>query len=83
MDSKRNISKVHSLSPFDIKAGFKKNENIEEYYSVLETIGRGKILISLLGSFGEVVKAIHKASKEVRAIKIIDKRKIMKHEVLM
>ena len=47
-------------------------------------IGRGKDfgLHSSKGSFGEVVKAIHLISKEVRAIKIIEKRKINSHALL-
>ena len=33
--------KSNSLSMRDIKAGFKKNENVEDYYRVMETLGRG------------------------------------------
>ena len=37
----------------------------------------------LIGSFGEVVKAKHIPTGEYRAIKIIEKKKVQKHEILM
>jgi hypothetical protein len=37
----------------------------------------------LIGAFGEVVRAKNLVSKDVRAIKIIEKKKIARHEILM
>jgi hypothetical protein len=36
-----------------------------------------------LGSFGEVVRAMHLLTNEQRAIKIIDKDKLQEHKILM
>lgn len=40
-------------------------------------------LPSHIGSFGEVVLAVHLLTNEKRAIKVIDKKKVEKHEILM
>ena len=55
--------------------GIKKSESIDNFYDILSIIGRG--------AFGEVVKAKHIYSDEIRAIKIIQKKKLMKHKILM
>jgi len=55
--------------------GIKKSDSIDNFYSIDTVIGRG--------AFGEVVKAQHLFSNDVRAIKCIDKRKLKKHSILM
>ena len=47
-----------------------RKEQIEKHYSFVEKIGEG--------SFGNVFKVFHKASKEFRAIKILKKSAISK-----
>lgn len=68
--------------------GIKQSDSIESFYEIERPIGRGKIfdakLIPLfVGAFGEVVKARHLFSNEYRAIKIIEKKKLQKHSILM
>jgi len=55
--------------------GIKKSDGIDNFYEIDNVIGRG--------AFGEVVRAKHLFSDENRAIKIIDKRKLKKHSILM
>jgi len=55
--------------------GIKKSESIDNFYKIDTVIGRG--------AFGEVVKASHLFSNDIRAIKMIDKRKLAKHSILM
>jgi len=55
--------------------GIKKSDSIENFYEIQRVIGRG--------AFGEVVKAKHLFSNEYRAIKIIEKKKVQKHSILM
>ena len=66
--SKSNIN----MSDF---MGIKKSESIESFYNIEAVIGRG--------AFGEVVRAKHLFSNEYRAIKIIEKKKLKKHSILM
>jgi len=42
-----------------------------------------KLIPLFVGAFGEVVKARHLFSNEYRAIKIIEKKKLQKHSILM
>ena len=58
----------------DIK-GFKKSDSIENFYDIQTTIGHG--------SFGEVVRAKHLLTNQIRAIKVIEKAKVAQHDVLM
>jgi len=55
--------------------GIKKSDSIDNFYQIKEVIGRG--------AFGEVVRAEHLFSNDIRAIKLIDKRKLSKHSILM
>lgn len=55
--------------------GIKKSDSIENFYSIEAVIGRG--------AFGEVVRAKHLFSNDHRAIKIIEKKKLVKHSILM
>jgi serine/threonine protein kinase len=55
--------------------GIKRSDSITNFYDIEGIIGRG--------AFGEVVKAKHLFSNEYRAIKMIEKKKIAKHSVLM
>jgi len=76
---------MRTLAMKDIK-GFKRSDSIENFYDIQTTIGQGMLhhyLNFYLGSFGEVVKAVHLLTNQTRAIKIIDKNKIAQHEVLM
>ena len=85
MSSARSqLNQMKTLAMKDIK-GFKKSDTVENFYDIMETIGRGIVPIfsNNIGSFGEVLSAVHLLTNEKRAIKVIDKRKIMKHEVLM
>ena len=68
-DSARRI-----LSFKDFK-GFKKVLDISEHYTFQETLGKG--------SFGEVMKAEHKKANVVCAVKIIRKRAIEQHQILV
>ena len=66
--SKSNIN----MSDF---MGIKKSDSIDNFYQIETVIGRG--------AFGEVVRAKHLFSDEYRAIKIIEKKKLKKHSILM
>jgi len=55
--------------------GIKKSDSIDNFYEIETVIGRG--------AFGEVVRAKHLFSNEFRAIKIIEKKKLKKHSILM
>ena len=66
--SKANIN----MSDF---MGIKKSDSIDNFYEIETVIGRG--------AFGEVVRAKHLFSNEFRAIKIIEKKKLKKHSILM
>jgi serine/threonine protein kinase len=66
-------SKV-SISMSDFM-GIKKSDSIDNFYEIDQVIGSG--------SFGEVVKARHLFSNEERAIKIIKKNMLAKHDILM
>ena len=52
-----------------------KAGKLREEYDIQETLGQG--------AFGEVCKCIHKASQEVRAIKLIKKASLSRAEKLM
>ena len=73
----RKVNKLTSKSSFNMSdfMGIKKSDSIENFYKIDVVIGRG--------AFGEVVKAQHLFSNDVRAIKMIDKRKLGKHSILM
>jgi serine/threonine protein kinase len=70
--NKHRSSRLINMADF---MGIKKSESIESFYEIQNVIGRG--------AFGEVVKAKHLFSNEYRAIKIIEKKKINKHSILM
>lgn len=72
--SRTNLRKENMINRSDFM-GIKKSESIDNFYDILSIIGRG--------AFGEVVKAKHIYSDEIRAIKIIQKKKLMKHKILM
>ena len=55
--------------------GIKKSDSIDNFYNIERVIGRG--------AFGEVVRAKHIYTDEIRAIKIIQKKKLQKHKILM
>lgn len=67
-----NYRRIISFKDFK---GFKRIENISEYYELFNTLGSG--------SFGEVVRAEHKKASVECAIKIIKKRKIQEHQILI
>ena len=73
----KKVHKLGSKSSFNMSdfMGIKKSDSIENFYKIDVVIGRG--------AFGEVVKAQHLFSNDVRAIKMIDKRKLGKHSILM
>ncbi len=60
-----NYRRIISFKDFK---GFKKIDDILEYYQLFNTLGSG--------SFGEVVRAEHKKANVECAIKIIKKKKI-------
>ena len=62
------------LSFKDFK-GFKKSVDINTKYMLYETLGKG--------SFGEVRKALHVKAQVPCAMKIIKKREIEKHQILV
>lgn len=68
MDSMRRI-----ISFKDFK-GFKKIDDISQYYTFFKTLGSG--------SFGEVKKAEHVKASVDCAVKIIKKKKIAEHKIL-
>lgn len=74
-ESKVGGSRSSSLINMADFMGIKKSDSIENFYEIMEVIGRG--------AFGEVVKAKHLFSNEYRAIKVIEKKKIQKHAILM
>lgn len=55
--------------------GFKKEKDINTKYVLYETLGKG--------SFGEVRKALHVRAKIECAMKIIKKKEIEKHQILI
>ena len=67
-------NKLRTLAMRDIK-GFKKSDSIENFYDIQKTIGIGidNIILNNSGAFGEVVKAVHLLTNQVRAIKVIEK----------
>jgi hypothetical protein len=54
--------------------------NIKDFYKISSCIGRGKFkdlikfICCLLGAYGEVRKCLHKETKALRAVKIINKK---------
>ena len=70
--SNRTSKNMINMSDF---MGIKKSDSIDNFYRTRDILGRG--------AFGEVVRAEHLFSNEVRAIKMIDKRKLSKHSILM
>ena len=80
--SSNRSSRMINMSDF---MGVKQSDSIENFYEIERPIGRGKSIqyLIILGAFGEVVKARHLFSNEYRAIKIIEKKKLQKHSILM
>jgi serine/threonine protein kinase len=66
---------VRRILSFKDFKGFKKVHDISDYYQFGETLGSG--------SFGEVVRAVHRKAEVSCAIKIIKKRKIEEHQILI
>lgn len=62
------------LSFKDVK-GFKKVADIHQYYRFFKTLGKG--------SFGEVLLAEHVRAKVQCAVKVIRKRSLEKHDILV
>ena len=62
--------------------------NIKDFYKISSCIGRGKSTFKFssvnnlfsLGAYGEVRKCLHKETKALRAVKIINKRYISDEE---
>lgn len=83
-EKRGRLDKKKTLAMKDTK-GFKKADAIENYYDIQKSIGHGMVnfVKQFIGAFGEVVKAIHLQTNQVRAIKVIEKKKITKHEMLM
>lgn len=76
-------SRMINMSDF---MGIKKSDSIENFYTIEAVIGRGKLdqcVLIDLGAFGEVVRAKHLFSTDLRAIKCIEKKKLVKHSILM
>jgi hypothetical protein len=54
--------------------------NIKDFYKISSCIGRGKFnhklnfICLLIGAYGEVRKCLHKETKALRAVKIINKK---------
>ena len=70
-----NKSQVVNLSQLTVTPSqfvTQKNESIYKSYSLKEKLGEG--------SFGVVYKALHKVSKEMRAIKFIDRTSVNTEE---
>eukprot|EP00347_Sterkiella_histriomuscorum_P010571 403375769 len=66
---------VRRILSFKDFKGFKKIRNISDYYNFYQQLGQG--------SFGEVVKAEHRKANVICAIKIIKKKKIQEHQILI
>ena len=64
--------------------------NIKDFYKISSCIGRGKFLkyssfiklIYIIGAYGEVRKCLHKETKALRAVKIINKKRLAEEEKL-
>lgn len=69
-----SVSTRRVLSFKDFK-GFKKTHDILSNYTIMEPLGKG--------SFGEVRKALHIKAEVVCAMKIIKKKKIQQHQILV
>ena len=63
------------LISFKNYKGFKKVDNILDHYELSDTLGTG--------SFGEVLRAMHKKANVECAVKIIKKKKINEHQILI
>ena len=79
VSSSRNLKSSVRTSKSNINMsdfiGIKKSESIDNFYNIETVIGRG--------AFGEVVRAKHLFSNDYRAIKMIEKKKLQKHSILM
>jgi calcium-dependent protein kinase len=56
--------------------------NIKDFYKISSCIGRGKSihLFMFVGAYGEVRKCLHKETKALRAVKIINKKYLAENE---
>jgi len=72
LKTSESIRRILSFKDFK---GFKKVGDITDHYKFYNALGKG--------SFGEVMKAEHTKANVVCAVKIIKKKAIEKHQILV
>lgn len=72
LKTSESIRRILSFKDFK---GFKKIADITDHYRFFHPLGKG--------SFGEVMKAEHTKANVVCAVKIIKKKSIEKHQILV
>lgn len=61
----------------------KKGKITADYNLVQPCLGKGTLINTIVGAFGEVYRGIHKVTNQVRAIKLIRKKLMSEEDCLM
>lgn len=82
--SSNDISPVNKPSAIKSSGAVFVQENrgsIKDFYKISKCIGRGKFdKLKYLGAYGEVRKCLHKETRALRAVKVINKKYLVESE---
>ena len=83
IDGESPSSRIDAFIKSSGAAFVKENTgNIKDFYKISKCIGRGKLsrIPDSIGAYGEVRKCLHKETKALRAVKIINKKYLCEEE---
>jgi hypothetical protein len=83
----KEVKKAHTITSkagVGVKSGcfiFERQEDIKKYYTFDKELGSGNFVYRGLGAFGVVFRATSKLTKDVRAIKALNKKGMKKEDI--